>query len=131
MKSFYDLLKIVFKFFNCFLFFSCNLVSVNKGYFLIFESPASKIWFACIPKLYPKIHFIQIKIIEEIFLRFSYDLYTKNIREVYLGPFKLLRWDYKQKQQRKFKAVNYSRKKFQLKFLTVCRFCLSRWIQHS
>ena len=41
---------MIFEFFNYIFFFFYNLVSVNKGYFLIFENLVSKIWCDSLPK---------------------------------------------------------------------------------
>ena len=49
-KGLYSFLKMIFEFFNYIFFFFYNLVSVNKGYFLIFENLVSKIWFDSLPK---------------------------------------------------------------------------------
>ena len=58
---------MILEFFKYIFFFCYKLVSVKKGYSLIFESLVSKIWFDSLLKLSIISYFLLIEIIVEIF----------------------------------------------------------------
>ena len=68
-KRLYNFLQMIIEFFNYIFFFYYNLVSINKGYSLIFESLVSKIWFDSVPKFSIISYSLNIQIVAENLLQ--------------------------------------------------------------
>ena len=68
--SLYKFLKTILEFSNYTFFFCYNLVSVNKGYSLVFESLATKIWFGSLPSFLLPVTLFTLKLLPKPFLHF-------------------------------------------------------------
>ena len=68
--SLYKFLKMILEFSNYTFFFCYNLVSVNKGYSLVFESLATKIWFGSLPSFLLPVTLFTLKLLPKPFLHF-------------------------------------------------------------